>query len=99
MTPSAQSTKKGGTQNQSSDLFELNSWFSELQLCDLDRAEMGNGSKAESVPKCRTLTHSSICTPCAALVSQVTLVYCWGRLKGDSVIVYMYLKREGVSGC
>lgn len=99
MTPNAQSTKKGGAQNQSSDLFELNSWFSELQLCDLDRAEMGNGSKAESVPKCKILIYSSISTPCAPLASQATLVYCWGRLKGDSVIVYKYLKREGVSGC
>lgn len=38
-------------------------------------------------------------TLCAALVSAATLVYCWRRLKGDSVIVYKYLKREGVSGC
>lgn len=60
---------------------------------------MGNGSKAESAPKCKTLTYSSISTLCAALVSQATLVYCWRRLKGDSVIVYKYLKREGVSGC
>lgn len=45
MTPNAQSTKKWGTQNQSSDLFELNSWFSELQLCDLERTEMEMGRK------------------------------------------------------
>lgn len=80
---------------------ELRSRLSELQLCDLDRAEIGNGTmlnlKMNQNIKL-SLTYS-ISTPCAALVSQATLVYCWRRLKGDSFIVYKYLKREEVSGC
>ena len=57
--------------------------------------------EAENEPKCKTssLTYSHISTLCAALVSQATLVYCWRRLKGDSFIVYKYLKRKEISGC
>lgn len=68
MTPNAQSTKEA-LKNQSSDLFGLNSSFSELQLCDLGRAEVGTGSKAENAPE--TLTFSSMSTLCCSGVSKL----------------------------